>query len=209
MPGLYLPFPFPHTQTASEVVTHISPPFVLLWPWTHFLTHLPTVLGRGRLESMLSAVPKGPGAASATGHLPPLPTADPGGGAQGQRGRGHGPCTSRRSSAPVPGRLLGLRPAAPRTADPPPCPRADGRQRRCGSTADGLRSPRAPVQSFVLLSPAPPSLPQPWAGEGEPGGGAGGAGTRAREWPVSLGEHNGRQSQNLLISMLMSAAAWR
>lgn len=150
---------------------------------------------------------QGQGAASATGHLPPLPTAEPGGGAQGQRGRGCGPCTSCGSSAPVPGRLLGLRPVAPRTVTPQPVPG------RAGAAALREHSrwaaePPGPVQSFLLLPPAPPSLPRPWAGEGEAGGGAGGAGTRARGWPVSPGEHNGRHFQKRLIAMLMSAAAW-
>lgn len=178
MPGLYLPFPFPHTQTASEVVTHISPPFVLLWPWTHFLTHLPTVLGRGRLESMLSAVPKGPGAASATGHLPPLPTADPGGGAQGQRGRGHGPCTSRRSSAPVPVASSGCDLRHPGQPTPHPVPGRTGGSGAAGAQQTGCGAPGPPSNHSSscprLLLPYPnPGLarvsPAEVRGEQEPG----------------------------------------
>lgn len=104
---------------------------------------------------MLSAVPKGPGAAFATGHLPPPATAGLGGGEQGQRGRGGGPCASRRSPGPAPGRLPGppgCDPPHPGQPFPRPVPgRAGGRQRRGRDPADGLRSPRAPAQSSAPL----------------------------------------------------------
>lgn len=160
---------------------------------------------------MLSVVPKGPGAASATGHLSPPAIAGPGGGAQGQRGSGGGPSASSLSSAPAPGRLPGrpgcdLRhPGEPFLRQVPG--RTGGGQQRHGDPADGLRSPWAPAPSSIPKPPAPPSLPQPWAGAGEPGRGAGGAGMRAGGRRVGPGEHNGGQSPKRLIPMLMPAAA--
>lgn len=160
---------------------------------------------------MLSVVPKGPGAASATGHLSLPVIAGPGGRAQGQRGWGGGSSTSSLSSALAAGRLPGppgcdLRhPGEPSPRQVPG--RAGGRQQRRGDPADGLRNPWAPAPSSIPKPPAPPSLPQPWAGSGEPGRGAGGAGMRAGGRPVGPGEYNGGQSQKRLIPMLMPAAA--
>lgn len=123
-------------------------------------------VGKGKLKPMLGAVPKGPGAASATGHLPPPTTAGLGGGeARGQKGRSEGPespaslralpraaspgCDLRHAGHPSPARPADMRVAA-----------------RRGDPADGLRSPAG--LRPVVSPPTPPPLPQPRLKRGSP-----------------------------------------
>lgn len=152
------PLSFSAYVTEYEVATHIPPPSLLLYPRTFFFFSVG--VGRGRFESMLSAVPKGPGAASATGHLPPPATAGPGGGAQGQRGRGGGPCASRRSSAPAPGRRAATR-GTPGSLPPRPVPGRAGssgaagtQQMGCGARGPPPNRP-SPCPRVLLPYPSP------------------------------------------------------
>lgn len=80
----------------SQSTSHRPPSFSFHGPFffmIFFLFFYPWMgVGKYKLKLMLSPVPKGPGATSATGHLPPPTTAGLGGGkAQGQKDRAEGP----------------------------------------------------------------------------------------------------------------------